>query len=599
TGSGSSAATPVRTRKRRRRKRAARAWAAAAVAGVGLIGAGWYWNARKPEPSAVRPSLTVERITASGNVIDGVISPDGKYIAYVESAAGRQNLWFRQTAGGRPLQLVATEGGFWGIAFSKDGTSIYYSIKSPTETQGTLYVIPVLGGLPRRLLSGIDSTVTFSPDGRRLAYLRIEPGMKGASSLIVAGVNGEDPRPLVTKQPPEFLAPGFFVAPSWSPDGRFIAATVRDSAARNARLSLFGAADGTEQSFAPRYAAATYTAWLPDGSGIVFAARDAQINANGAAGQLWIQPYPSGQVRPLTTDLLEYRVASMTADASTMLSIAYEASARLWLSAADGRDARRLTDDRSFGSAGIAWSHDGTRIFYVKAVGRELQIWTMAADGTDARELITNVGSAGIAVSPGGEWIVYGAMRDGTNGIWRARPDGSSAKLLAAVADPLYLAMAPDGGQLYFTSLIDGSAATYRLPIEGGTPALVSPSLERAVPSPDGRLLVGIYKTADDTGLAIGIIDAASGRPVNVVPNFTPATGSGNFAWLADGKTILYTTSERTNIWKQPAMGGPREQLTNLPDQWVIRFALSPDRKSILLSRGTALRDAVLIRNFR
>ncbi|MEO5894921.1 MAG: hypothetical protein ABIS06_04415 [Vicinamibacterales bacterium] len=46
-------------------------------------------------------------------------------------------------------------------------------------------------------------------------------------------------------------------------------------------------------------------------------------------------------------------------------------------------------------------------------------------------------------------------------------------------------------------------------------------------------------------------------------------------------------------------MGGPREQLTNLPDQWVVRCAMSPDGKSLLLSRGTAVRDAVLLRNFR
>ena len=598
-GSGSSASATVGPRKRRRRKRHRTVWVATAIVAVALIGAGWYWSGQKTVTSAVHPSMTVERITSSGNVIDGVISPDGKYIAYVESASGKQSLWFRQTAGGRPLQLTTTDGGFWGTAFSKDGTSIYYALKTPTETQGTLFVIPVLGGSPRRLLSGIDSSVTFSPDGTRLAYFRIERDMKGASSLVVAGANGEDPRPLVTMRPPEFLVPGFFVAPSWSPDGRFIAATVRNSAERNARLVLFGAADGSEQAFEPRYADATCTAWLPDGSGIVFAGRDAQMYGVGAGGQLWIQPYPSGPVRRITADMLEYRVASITADSSTMLTVAYEVSARLWLSGADGRDARRLTDERTTGGAGIAWSHDGKRIFFLKPVGREQQIWTMAADGSDARELITNAGSAGVAVSPTGEWIVYVAMRDGTSGIWRAHPDGSSPTLLAAAVDPSYLAIAPDGRALYFTSLMDGAASTYRLSIEGGTPALVTPSLERAAPSPDGRLLAGIFKANAESGLAIGIIDATSGRPVNVLPNFTPATGAGNFAWLADGKTILYTTSERTNIWKQPAAGGPREQVTNLPDQWVLRFALSPDGKAILLSRGTALRDAVLIKNFK
>jgi eukaryotic-like serine/threonine-protein kinase len=590
----------VATAAARPRTRSVGAWLGAGIVGLALLGAaGWYWTASRPATPISRGVLNTERITTSGNVIDAVISSDGKYIAYVESASGRQSLWYRQTAGGRPLQLVESDGGFWGITFSKDGTAIYYAIKSATEPLGTLFSIPVLGGSPRRILSGIDSSVTFSPDGRRLAYLRVEPAMKGASSLVIAGVDGQDPRPLVTKHPPEFFAPGFFVAPSWSPDGRYVAASVRDSAAREARLSLFSTSDGRDGPFTARYADVGHANWLPDGSAIVFAARERGMYGNANGGQLLLQPFPAGEVRRITNDLLEYRTSSITADSKTLLTVAYEATSRLWVAGSDGRDARRLSDERALGAAGVAWSHDGTRIFYFKAVSSQQQLWTMAADGSDTRELITKVRPGGVAVSPKGEWIVYVAERDGGSGIWRARPDGSSQTLLTAIADPAYLTIAPDGREVYFTSLMQGAPGTYRVPIDGGTPALVATDFERAAPSPDGRLLAGIFKPAPEAGLAIGIIDAATGKPVHVIPKFSAPTGSGNFGWLPDGKTILYTTSERTNIWKQPATGGRPEQLTNLPDQWVVRFALSPDGKTILMSRGSALRDAVLLTNFR
>jgi hypothetical protein len=61
----------------------------------------------------------------------------------------------------------------------------------------------------------------------------------------------------------------------------------------------------------------------------------------------------------------------------------------------------------------------------------------------------------------------------------------------------------------------------------------------------------------------------------------------------------VFITAERANLWKQPAMGGPIEKLTNFSDLWVMRFAVSPDGRSLLLSRGVVIRDAVLLTNFR
>ena len=51
-------------------------------------------------------SLSVTPMTASGNVISATISPDGRYMAYVESEQGRQSLWLQQVAGGQTLRLI-------------------------------------------------------------------------------------------------------------------------------------------------------------------------------------------------------------------------------------------------------------------------------------------------------------------------------------------------------------------------------------------------------------------------------------------------------------------------------------------------------------
>jgi len=77
--------------------------------------------------------------------------------------------------------------------------------------------------------------VTFSPDGKRMAFYRSNPADR-SSAIVVASIDGGDQQEFSTKKPPEFYAPGFFVAPSWSPDGTTIAAFVRDSRTRDAFL---------------------------------------------------------------------------------------------------------------------------------------------------------------------------------------------------------------------------------------------------------------------------------------------------------------------------------------------------------------------------
>ena len=170
---------------------------------------------------------------------------------------------------------------------------------------------PAYGGTPRVLLSTIMTAVTFSPDGRQMAFLRSEYPDGDSSALLVANADGTGERVLATRRTPESFAPTFFPAASWSPDGALIVASVRNLTTRRSQLIGFDARTGSERVLHSSTDNMTFTLWQPDGEGILFVARSFEPYP-GPPAQLWRLPYPSGVAHQVTRDLLDYRSLSIS-----------------------------------------------------------------------------------------------------------------------------------------------------------------------------------------------------------------------------------------------------------------------------------------------
>jgi eukaryotic-like serine/threonine-protein kinase len=570
----------------------------AGAAGIIAVVMAIWWATESGFVGRAPANVGIERLTLSGTAIDAATSRDGRYLAWVESSGGMQALRVRQLGEDRSIELVPPAPvGYWGIAFSPDASRVFYATKSAQEPAGRLYAVSVLGGTPRAIVDGIDSTITLSPDGRQFAFYRGSFPERGSSSLLIGDVEGGTPRVLATTRGQQFFVPAFFAAPSWSPDGERIAASIHDAKTGDAGLVTVDVASGTTDPFPQRFKDATFTAWLPDGSGILFVAD--QVEAlKEIPRKVWLQPYPRGEPRRVTRDLLEYRNISVRGDGSAFVSVGLDAVYSLWRLPLNGQSPQRIASERYDGLLGIAPLKDGR---FVMSTGERGNSQLAIVDRTGgSRETLTREGTnIWPAVSPDNRTIVFVSNRDGQTGIWRMHVDGTEPKLLAHLPRPSWLSVTPDGQYVVCVSLGDAEPASWRVPIDGGQPTLIASGIDRPAVSPDGRFLAGINVASNATQLALVIMPLDGSGPPRVLGAIAPATANGVVEWTASGDGILYSTVERANVWLQRLSGGPPVKVTNLTDLGIVRGKRSAEGDSLIVARGVAQTDAYLVSNFR
>jgi len=574
----------------------------AAAVVLALIAGAWWWRSQPAAPAeaAATGGPSIEQVTSLGTVIDAAISPDGKYAAYVVSENALQSLWIRQLTTASTLQLVPPAPvGYWGANFSPDGSEVYYAIASAAEPSRALFKIPALGGTPKKLLSGLDSRAVFSPDGRQIAYVRGAFPEVGASSLMVAGSDGSNPRVLATRRSPEQFVPIFFTAPSWSPDGTTIICPMinRTTLPGVATLVAVRVADGAAASF-PRYEWLDIgqAAWAPDGKGVYVVAGDENFRTR--RNQVWWVSASEPSKRRITNDLMDYRTVSPSADGSTMMTVASDTSSSVWTAPIEAGEPKRISGGRYDGLSGVA-AGPGGRILFRTVESGLASIWMMNEDGTGRRQLTSDAEAAFPAVMPDGRSMVF--ERE-LSGLWQSDIDGQNARAIPQTSAGLRPTVTPDGKHVMYTLMNTGLEQLWQAPLDGSAPPkrVLDARAYRGVVSPDGTQVAFYVLDDSKSSFALAVMPVNGDRPTHTCP-VTPSTAYAAVEWTLDGKALLHNSQagDRSNIWLQPLAGGPARQLTRFADQLVFGFSRSLDGKQLIIARGTLSRDAMLIRNFK
>lgn len=549
------------------------------------------------------PRARATQLTNTGHVLRAAVSPDGKYVAYVQSERGQKSLWVRQVEIAGGIEIVPPSGSrFVGITFSPDGNSVFY-VKYGEDAAGSgLYQVPVLGGAARKILTDVDSQISFAPDKRRFAFLQNDLTRKEAH-LIIANLDDAEQRELVVQPGVHWMTDA---APAWSPDGKVIIFTARiqpsKAASTVASLVEVQVAGGQQKILNTRqWDAIQAIEWLADGTGLIVAARD---SASLLAHQLWQVDYPGGGARAITKDLNSYSSAGVTADMKSLVTILHRRIANLWIAPGDrASEAVQIHSGNSkdLGWAlGVEWLRDGKIIYGSTASGKD-DVWLMNADGSNQKQLTTTAGANfEPTVSDDGRTVVYvSKAADAAQNLWKMNLENGERAQLTNGGFDLRPDISPDGRWVVYMSVIKDSPTLWKTSIGGGEAAVQLSDKIASTPrvSPDGRFIACFYRAQVETYSKLAVIPFDGGEPVKVFDRSPTTFVEAGIQWTPDGRALSFIDNRDgvSNVWLQPLDGSPPKQLTNFTSETIFRFAWSPDGKMIVAERGTETGDIVLI----
>jgi serine/threonine protein kinase/Tol biopolymer transport system component len=438
----------------------------------------------KPETPTRGARLT--RLTADAGLnTDPTLSADGKLLAYASDRSGEGNLdiWVQQVADGQPMRLTRDAEDESQPSFSPDGNMIAFRSE---RDGGGIYVMPSLGGAPRRIADG-GHRPRWSPDGSQIAYWTGQNMnyLLVPAEIHIIGSNGGDARA---------IHPGLSMArwPVWSPDGRY--------------LLFLGSADGGREMD-------WYTLGVEGGRAIATGA-NALLRQHGLAA--WPDPYftPAAWSGPGNGVLF----AATLGDSTNIWQISVPPGGR-----AAGAP-HRLT----FG-AGIETNPSliaGGKLAY-SILNNNINLWALPMNTFRGQtggplERLTQNPSVDYfpAVTSDGKTLAYMSAHSGKADVWlKNLKTGSEAVAAAQVGSGQHPTIARDGSLLLFGGSKPGGP-WYSLPLVAGEAS--RPSARREVCancwpvsdlSSDGKWL--LYEKQGTKILAIR--DMASGRSSDLI----------------------------------------------------------------------------------
>ena len=564
-----------------------------------IVAGALLWLMRSPSRPTGHPLTAVPLTSYAGRESEPSFSPDGSQIAFCWNGEKQDNfdIYVKLVGPGEPIRLTEHPARDRSPAWSPDGRYIAF-LRSVSAQKATVFLVPALGGMEQRVsdISGfgfaldLGTHLTWSIDSKWLV-VPDKGSPKEPYGLFLLSIETGEKRRLTTP-PHESIGDS---SPSFSPSGRKLA-FVRDSSALMAGLYLLTLSKGLTPEGNPRQLTSPnrYThspTWTADDREIVFSSGEAgtglwrirvdradeavPLEFKGAEGfhpKISPQGHQLAYTEQVTADINVWRaelsapggparnptslISSSVADYHPAYSpdgkkiafVSFRAGKRsIWVCEKDGSKAAQLS---SLGGWNPSWSPDSQRIAFASNADGQWEIYVIDLQGGQPQRLTTHESDDfSPSWSNNGRWIYFSSNRTGSFQVWKVQADGGQALQVTQQGGfrPLE---SPDGRFVYYANKEREPSTLWKVPSEGGEETLVveTPEMRRydfAVVSEGVYLLSRRSFDAFSPGSSIVFFNFATRKLTSVLAIEKPT--QYGLSVSPDGKSILYTQFDYYN----------------------------------------------------
>jgi Tol biopolymer transport system component len=514
-------------------------------------------------------------------------------------------IWLKQTAGGGEEPL--TEGPDNHPRFSPDGSQILFVRE--TGNAKSLYRVPVVGGGPRKIVDDVMEA-DWSPDGNRVAFLRMTPAGEGnLVSVIVTDLRTGAKTTLAE------IENRLLYGIRWSPDGSRIAVSetsLLGMLSESSHIVLIDTATGGIERVTVTDWPGAYTSveWAPDGRSFV-TGQTPDVLARVSDSPSQVMEYDIGTA---TTRGLFWATMQMPMGGRAFSTVAVLDSSRVVVDehvyraglievplaggpAANG-PGKTLTDGLGRDRQPV-YSPDGNRIVFSSNRSGNIDLWSFDRTTEEVRQLTDDpAGDWDPAFSPDGSRIIWASNRSGHMEIWIADVDGSGARQVSDDGvDAENPTMTPDGEWIVYQSGSDEKLGVWKIRPDGSDATMLRPGAHLLTEvSPDGRYALFTHVRAMNRVLRVIEADDGDLVPFEIVLPIRKLQQNimlGRARWTPDSKRIVYIAEDeqgRNGVFVQDFVPGAdepvsRRKLVGFADDYVTEsLGVSPDGRSVVVS---------------
>ncbi len=461
----------------------------------------------------------------------------------------------------------------------------------------------IITATPATFFPGLEYGAVFSPDSKKLAF--VWEGTDGNEDIYTMNIGDHKPTRITTNAASDF-------SPAWSPDGKNIA-FLRDEADDHFSLNMLDLASRTEHRLAllsgrriqrELITRMQYLDWSPDGKWLIASVMPTASELQslflispitGTQRRLTFPPSGQADLTP-TFDHAGKQIAFVRTEAGTP-------AAKLLIVPVDGEriGEAHAVDIPGFENHSIyapRWSPKADQIAFIANPLGPFQLFRFKLNSKDRPQpiagLLEQPDHCSLAISPSGR-LAYSSISLDTNvwkldlrnpakakaltettrreyspqyspsgdriafmsdrtsrlQIWTANPDGTDPRQITFMEGTYTTSpsWSPDSQTILFDSKPGESSDIYAIPREGGTPVQLTrePSIDaNPVFTPDAKSI--LFSSNRSGQMEVWKMSAKGENSTK----FTSA--GGKFPMISNGR--VYFRKEDTSVWSMPVSGG-------------------------------------------